>query len=88
MAAEAATEEALGTLVATTNICGIEVSLHESTSSSTDVIVVNDLMITAEAVIASLETPVPVQSAVRRGSEVYLHFSAPIPPAEVVLHKP
>lgn len=87
VAADAATVETLGTLLATTNIGGIEVSPREPSSSSTGVIVVDDATITAETIASSLESPVPVQSAVRRGSTVYLRFLAPVPPAEVALHK-
>lgn len=77
----------MGALLAITTICGIEVSPREQSSSSTGVIVVDDIAITAETVVSNLETPVPVQSAFRRGTAVYLRFSTSTPPAEVALHK-
>ncbi|XP_077553600.1 S-methylmethionine--homocysteine S-methyltransferase BHMT2-like [Haemaphysalis longicornis] len=46
-------------LLAITTICGIDVSPREPSSSSTGVIVVDDIAIMAEAVASSLETPVP-----------------------------
>lgn len=63
VAADAGTEDAMGALLAITSICGIEVSPCEPLSSSTGVIVVDSMAITAEAVASSLETLVPVQSA-------------------------
>lgn len=87
VAADAATSDALEALLTTTNICGMEVSPREPASRSTGVIVVDDETITTEDIVACLETPVAVQSAVRRGTAVYLRFAAPIPPAEVALYK-
>lgn len=54
-------------------------------SSSTGVIVADDMTITAKAVVSSVK--MPVLSNVHRGTAVYLRFSVSIPTAEVALHK-
>lgn len=61
VAADAATKEAMRTLLVPTTIYGIEVSPRELSSSSTGITVVDSITITAQAVF-SLETPVPASA--------------------------
>lgn len=85
VAADAATKEAMRTLLVPTTIYGIEVSPRELSSSSTGITVVDSITISLETPFfspssASRRPCQPVQSTVHRGSAVYLRFWAPKPP--------
>lgn len=90
VAVEASTADCLSLLLATTTLCGIAVQARPTANKSRSSGTLHDVdpPLTAEEILAGLESDVPVESVLRVDERsVQLRFAGPVPPDHVSLFK-